>query len=163
MELTTEIDYPGASVDAVMQMLLSEEFRNEVCVATGALSHRVDVEVGPDGSAVATVTRTMPAVVPDLVKRLVGETITVRQTERWAPPGTDETRTADVDLRIEGQPARLVGTLVVTQRSGGVHELLRGDLSVSIPFIGRRVEPDIAKAIRLGLRREQETGLRWLG
>ena len=43
MELTTEIDYPGATVDAVMQMLLSEEFRNEVCVATGALSHRVEL------------------------------------------------------------------------------------------------------------------------
>lgn len=162
MDVRTEINYPGANLDDVMEMLLSEEFRERVCRATGALHHEVRVEPGVDGSTVATVSRTIPAVVPDLVRRMVGETLTVTQVERWHPGGTSDSRRADVELRVEQQPARLVGSLVVVQDAGGVREVLEGTLTVSIPLIGRRIEPEIAKAIVLGARREEETGLAWL-
>ena len=46
----------------------------------------------------------MPAEVPDFMKKIVGETVDVVQTEDWGAPDADGQRTADVVVQIKGQP-----------------------------------------------------------
>ena len=55
-----------------------------MCAATGATSWDVAVDADESGGTV-TVTRVLPAEVPDAVRRIVGETVTVTQTETWEP------------------------------------------------------------------------------
>jgi len=54
MKVTTELFYPGATLDDVAAMVLDKGFRVAVCDATMAVSHQVDTLVQDDGSAVRT-------------------------------------------------------------------------------------------------------------
>lgn len=162
MDVTTEIRYPGASVEKVVALLFDPRFRQEVCMATLAIDQQVDVEPGADGAAVVTITRTLPAQVPDFVKRFVGETITLAQTETWAPDDGSGVRRADLVLRVVGQPAAMNGSITVGHTEGEVVETVNGDLQVSVPFFGGRVEAEIVTALEAAARVEEETGRAWL-
>lgn len=162
MNVTTQIDYPGASVADVLGLALDPKFRAAVCDATMAIDHQVDISVGDLGAAAVTVNRTMPAEVPDFVRRFVGETISLVQSEAWQPDDGSGTRRADLTVSIVGQPATMTGTIVVQETSTGVSETVSGVLKVSVPFIGGKIEAEIAKGIVAAARQEQETGRAWL-
>jgi uncharacterized protein DUF2505 len=162
MDVTTEISYPGADLGDVVAMILDPEFRAEVCRATMALDHRVEVGDQADGSVTVTVQRTLPAQVPDLVKRFVGETIELVQSETWSPDDGSGSRRAALSLQVVGQPASMTGEITVTHDATGVQESVHGRLQVAVPFFGGRVESELAKAIVAAARQEEQTGRAWL-
>jgi hypothetical protein len=162
MDLSAEISYPGATPDQAFAMLVDPAFRTAVCEATNAIGHDVGIEEGADGGASVRVDRTMPAEVPDFVKKLVGETLDIRQTETWSPPDATGRRTADVLVDVLGQPARMTGTIVLESTEDGCREVMTGTVKVSIPFLGGKIEPEIAKAIVAAAKAEQRTGREWL-
>jgi hypothetical protein len=161
MDVRAEIHYPDASPDEVFAMLCDTGYRNQVSEDTGALAYQVDIEQA-DGGATVTVVRTMPSEVPDFVKKFVGDTIEVRQTEKWGAADETGTRSADVQLEISGQPAGMTGTLVLEPASGGTQQRVEGDLKVSIPLFGKKIEPEVVKGVLAGIRQEERTGLAWL-
>jgi hypothetical protein len=164
MKLNAEINHPDATVDAVMEMMLDPAFRQEVCEATHALDHSVEVEEYEDGGALVVVDRLMPSDVPDFIKKMIGETISIRQTEEWAEPGDDSRRTADVKITIKGQPARMDGTMVLGPgaQGAGARLVIEGDVAVRVPFIGKKIEAELAKGILAVVDEEQEVGDIWL-
>lgn len=162
MDLTTEISYPGGSLADVVAMVLDRDFRAEVCRATMAISHDVEVTVRPDGSADVIVSRTLPAEVPDFVRRFVGETIRLTQSETWAADNGAVARHADLLLEVEGQPATMTGTIVLEETPDGVREVVRGRLKVALPLFGGKIEAEIAKGIVAAARQEEKTGRAWL-
>ncbi len=160
MELHETLEY-DADPDTVFAMLCDQSWREAVCRDVHALAY--DVSVRQEGDAVVIRTeRTMRAEVPDAVKKLVGDTIVVEQVETWGPAGTDGTRTADLEVDIEGKPAGMLGTVTLQPVGGGSHEVIRGDVTVRIPFIGSRIEPEIVKVIRAAIRVEGEAGRAYL-
>lgn len=162
MDVRTEISYPGAGVADVFGLALNPAFRAAVCEATMALEHDVDVRRGADGSAVVTVIRSMPAAVPDFARRLVGETVTLKQVETWQPDDGSGRRRAALSLEVVGQPARMTGSLQLAEGRGGVQQLMSGVLTVSVPFIGRRLEAEVVKGLLAAARKEEDTGRAWL-
>ncbi len=162
MDVRTELSYPGARLADVYGLAVDAEFRAAVCVATGALDHDVDVRRSGDGSTVVAVRRTMAADVPDFVRRFVGDTIAIVQTESWAPADASRLRSADLSLQISGQPAAMSGALTLEELADGVRELVRGDLRVSIPFLGKKIEGEIARGILAAARKEEQVGRQWL-
>lgn len=158
MKVTAEMSYPSTTPDAVFAMLVDADFRGEVCDATHALDYDVDIQVHHNGAASVRVHRVMPAEVPDFVRRLVGDRIDVVQTEEWRPAQADGRRTADLLVQISGQPARMTGAVTLERDGSGVRESIEGDLKVSIPLVGRKIEPEIAKGILYALRKEEERG-----
>jgi hypothetical protein len=162
MRIDTEITYPGATLDQAVELVLDPEFRAAVCEATHALDYDVEVDEHGDGSATVRVHRVMPAEVPDFVRKFVGESVDVTQTEEWGPADGAGRRTADLLLEIKGQPARMTGAIVLEPTSDGVRESITGDLKVSIPLVGRKIEPEIAKGVLAAVRVEERTGRGWL-
>jgi hypothetical protein len=160
MKLTEQVNY-SATPDAVFAMLCDKSFREEVCRQSGALSFEVSV-TAEDESARIELKRVMPANVPDFVKKFVGDTIKLTQVEAWGPPNAAGRRTAVVTLKIEGQPAAMNATGTLEATSDGCIESVDGDVKVSIPLIGRKIEPEIAKAIIAALRVEKRVGTEWL-
>ena len=160
MDLREQITY-DASPSEVFAMLCDEDFRAEACQAVHALSHSVEVERAGDEVTVRT-TRVMPAQVPDFAKKMVGETIEVRQVERWGAPDSAGARAARISAEISGQPAGMAGSVRLEPTAGGTREVVVGEVKVKIPLVGRRIEPEIAKAIRAALVKEAEVGRRWL-
>jgi hypothetical protein len=156
MELHESLEY-DADPGTVFAMLCDKSWREDVCRDVHALSF--DVSVRQEGDAVVIRTkRTMPAEVPDAVKRFVGDTIVVEQVETWGPAGTDGRRCADLVVDVKGKPAGMVGTVTLEPVGGKSHEVIRGDVTVRIPFVGGRIEPEIVKAIRAAIRVEGEAG-----
>ncbi len=163
MDVRAEINYPTATVEQVFALVTDPHFRRAVCEATHALAYDVDVDKRLDGTASVTVRRTMPAEVPDFVKKFVGETLDVVQTEEWGVPNDLGQRQADLAVRVKGQPVKMTGTLLTQVVGDGARTSIRGDLTVSMPFVGKKIEPEIAKGVLAAVAAEQRTADRWLG
>ena len=158
MKLNEKFSYDGADVEAVYGLLANQAFRTESCANQGATDYEVTVEESGDGATV-TIVRTQDADMPDFVKKLTGKTVKVKQTEVWSAPDASGNRTADVKVSIIGQPAEMIGVAKLFARDGGSDFTIDGDVKVSIPFIGKKIEPEVAKAIRASLREEVEYGM----
>jgi single-stranded DNA-binding protein len=158
MKLSENFSYSGASVDAVFALLSDQAFRTESCAQQGATDYEVTVEQVGDGAHV-TIVRTQAADMPDFVKKLTGSTVKVKQTEQWSGPDADGNRTADVKVSIIGQPAEMTGSARLFAQGDGAEFTVDGDVKVAIPFIGKKIEPEVAKAIRASLREEVEYGM----
>lgn len=157
MRLHETADYPGATPDQVFGIISDDDFRAEVCEKVYATAYEVTVE--EEGESVRIqIDRTMPAEMPDFVKKLTGDTVDVRQVELWGPPAADGSRTGTVRLTIKGQPASMDGTLAITPAASGSQLVVDGELKVKIPLIGRKIEPEVAKAIVAAIRVESEAG-----
>jgi hypothetical protein len=162
MDVRAEINYPKGSPDEVFALVANQDFRAAVCEATHALQHRVDIDHRFDGRVQVRVERTLPAEVPDLVRSFIGKTITIVQTELWEPPRADGVRVADLHIAFTGQPASMQGSQTLEPVGSGSRQLIRGVLTVSVPFLGKRIEPEVAKAIVAAAAKEQQTAQAWL-
>jgi hypothetical protein len=154
----TESQYTPADL---FSALCQKSVRETACKRSGAMSWNIDIESSADGATVV-VERVLPPEVPDIVRKFVGDSITVTQREVWGPAGPDGSRTATLEVTIAGQPAKMVGTITLDSRGGGGVQTVDGDVSVSIPIFGRMVEPEIVKVIAKALHIEQNAGQEWL-
>lgn len=161
MKITESFSYEGADVESVYALISDQAFRTESCANQGATDYDVQVESTGNGATV-TLLRTQEAEMPDFVKKLTGSTVKVKQTEVWSGPDADGNRTADVKVSIIGQPAEMVGTASLKAAGGGTDFSLNGDVKVNIPFIGKKIEPEVAKAIIASLREEVSYGMQRL-
>lgn len=156
MKLTERYEYP-ASPEQVFGLVSDQTFREQSCERQGARDYTVTVE--EQGSkTVVTIVRTMESDMPDFIKKLTGDSVTVTQVEKWGPADASGGRTADVSVDIHGQPARMTGTSTIAGTASSTTMSLDGDVKVSLPLIGRRIEPEVAKAISASLRDEVEFG-----
>lgn len=156
MKINKSYDYP-ADVAQVFALITSKEFREECCVYQESPEFSVEI-TDEDGTTVVRIERKERNELPDFVKRLTGEYVKVIQVEKWAPDNGSGTRTAQIFLDIVGQPAQLKGTSTLSGSNGTSVLTLDGDLKVAIPLIGRKIEPEIAKAISASLDKDVELG-----
>jgi len=156
VKLNERFEYP-ASPDQVFALVSDPQFREESCVRQGATDHAVSVTTEGD-TTIVEITRTMPSDMPDFIKKLTGDSVTVVQVEKWGPADASGNRTADVSVDVQGQPARMIGTSTIAAQGDTTIMTLEGDVKVSLPLIGRRIEPEVAKAISASLRDEVEYG-----
>ncbi|MBA2698575.1 MAG: DUF2505 domain-containing protein [Nocardioidaceae bacterium] len=163
MDLRAEINYPTHDPADAFALVVDPVFRAEVCEAVHALDYDVSVDERGDGTALVTIDRVMPADVPDVIKKMVGETVTIVQTEDWGAPNESGERTAELLIKIVGQPVTMKGTIELRNAAGFVVSSIHGDVKVAVPFFGKKVEPEIAKAILAAVASEQEAATARLG
>lgn len=142
-----------AAPDEVYPMLLDPMFREKVCVRIKSVDHSVSVS----GQTVSISQTQRVRKVPAFAAKLVGETITINQVETWTSPTT-----ADLELTIPGKPGHLRGRIALTPSGEGTTYSVDGDLKVSIPLVGGKLEGLIEELLKLFLKREHETGQAWL-
>ena len=161
MKFLADIRYDAAP-DAVFAMLTDPDFQRQVCEATGAIDHSVDVETAGGGATITT-TRTLPADdLPDFVRKFVGSTLKVMRVDHWGAAGSDGARHGTVVVEIQGAPVRLTGTISLGPDGAGTAEQVDGDLKASLPLVGGKVEKAAEPAIRAAIGKEQEIGQGWL-
>ena len=150
-----------AGPDRVWAMLTDPAYREEVCTATGALSYDVDSDADDTGGTVR-VSRVLPAPGHKAVRTLVGDTVTVEQTETWGPAADDGTRRGELRLEVKGQPAMMTGTSTLAPDGSGSALDIEAELRVRIPLVGGSLEKELATAIAAGLAQELEVGRSYL-
>src|SRR3954466_290950 len=140
MELKMSASY-DATPEEVLAIVTDATFREQACEKTKALSYDVEAP-GPGGDTVVRVQGEVPADdVPDIARKFDGQTLTVVQTETWHPANADGSRNADVKGEIANTPVTLKGTATISSVGGETVQAIDLDVKVSVPLIGRKIEP----------------------
>jgi hypothetical protein len=152
------VNHYAAGTDAVLAMLTSPEFREQVCVRQHALDHDVDVS-GSGAGAVVVIARTQSLEgAPSVATKVVGDTVRLVQREEWRT-ATE----ASFAMEIPGKPGRVDGSIVLRENGDGTTDhLLEGEVKVHIPLVGKKLEQLIASILERALVREGQVGASWL-
>lgn len=143
---------------SVYALATTQAFREEVCVAQGSSESEVTIEEQGEGATV-TILRTVEGQMPDFIAKFVGDQVQVKQEETWGPAADDGSRTADLRISIIGQPAEMTGTISTSKDSESSTSFrVHGEITVNVPFLGKKIEPEIAKVITEALSTEVELG-----
>ncbi|HJV15190.1 MAG TPA: DUF2505 domain-containing protein [Propionibacteriaceae bacterium] len=154
MEISSHLDFAAPPAE-VYTMLTDQRYHEEVCVASGSISHNVSVT----GSTTRT-SRTLPA--PDTAARFTGPQLTVNDEVVWGEPSSDGSRSGTVTMTVSGQPVTFKGGIRISLGGRGSEVDVQGNLKVAIPLLGRKMEESAAPAVMAGYRTQQEVGDRWL-
>ena len=103
------------SVAQVTDTFTSEAFLRHISELVGGTLVSADLDGSVDGAFNLTVVRKLPTTrLPEIARKVVGESLTVTQTERWQAPAADGSRTADLEVKVAGAPvdAKAVQQLV---------------------------------------------------
>jgi hypothetical protein len=93
---------------------------------------------------------------PSIAKSLLGGDLVIERIENWAAgAGT-------VEVTINGVPGRLDGAFTVTNNGAGSKTTLVGEVKVSIPLMGGKLEKLIAEQVVVLLNKESEFTSEWL-
>jgi len=95
---------------------------------------------------------------PSVAKSLLGGDLVIHRTEVWTGAGT----TGTVEVTLNGVPGRLDGTIVLSEHQGGTKSTLTGQVKVSIPLMGGKLETMIAEQVAKLLDKENEFTTEWL-
>ena len=161
MRIAKTIEY-SASPDAVFAVLSDATFQEAKCAATAAIKHQASVKTVGDRTVITT-QRTLPSDgLPDFAKSMVGDTLTVLETQEWGPASADGSREGTVEMAVSGAPLALRGTLSLRPGGAGTIETLDSELKAKVPLIGGKIEKAAAPPIEAAISVEQETALEWL-
>jgi hypothetical protein len=95
--------------------------------------------------------------IPGFARKLVGDEIRFVQEEAWSTPST-----ADMHMTIPGKPGEMSGTETLTQSGPDVVQTIDLTITVSMPFVGGKVEDLIAGFIGKAFEAENKVGVKWL-
>lgn len=151
-----------ARADQVFRMLLDPAFQDAKCAATGALSHSAHVTEVSSEHVIETHREMATDGLPDNIARIVGKTLKIVEVQRWTDAVDDDTRTADINVSIEGLPISYVGRIRMTPDGDRTDMRISGDLRAKIPLVGGKVESAAAPAISEGVQIEAQTGKKYL-
>lgn len=157
MKFTESYEYP-AGVEAVFALMSDADFRTKAAEDTGGLDVSASAE-SSGGTTTVILQRTQPADMPDSVKKFIGDAVTVKQEEQWSEPDADGTRTALVRMKVVGQPAGFDGRATLKNAGTGATFTVSGEIKVNVPFIGKKIEPMIAKAVEASIRHDVKAGV----
>ena len=76
---------------------------------------------------------------PGFAKKVLGETNTTVQRERWAAVGDDGSRRATYEITAQGTPVRTLGEFAVAPDGAGTRHTVTGRMEVKVPLIGGRL------------------------
>ena len=156
MRIRHQLKY-DASPEDVYAMLSDPAFRQRVCAAMDTVSHDVAVDETDAGMSVRIDMVQHTHGVPGFAKRIVGDQTRIIQSEQWA-----ETRAADLQVEIPGKPGHIRGRITLSGDASGTVEAFDGEATVSIPFVGGKLEGVIEKLFLKGMDTEQGVGAAWL-
>ncbi|MFC7491648.1 MULTISPECIES: DUF2505 domain-containing protein [unclassified Knoellia] len=155
MKFTHRAEYP-ATVDEVWGVMSSEDFQNAKCEATTTGDWTSHVSTTADTTRI-TSERVLPTDdLPDIAKTFVGPTLTIAELQEWGPRAADGSRTADLQVQIKGAPMTLRGTVRLSPTASGSVQVIDGDLRVSVPLIGGKLERAASDPLALAARTETD-------
>lgn len=97
---------------------------------------------------------------PSVVRTVIKGDLIVERTESWRPDGAAFAGTTSAN--VSAVPGDIKGVFRLADTSGGSEWSTRGEVKVSIPFIGGKIESVIAEQVTRLLAAEAEFAAKWL-
>nr|AID57597.1 hypothetical protein [uncultured bacterium] len=99
-------------------------------------------------------TRKVHTDVPGFAKKILNEWTELEETYTWTDAG--DTKTCDIQTNLVGQPAKITGTIVLTNTPDGCNEDVTMAAEIKIPLIGKKLQKKAEEDIQNDLRREND-------
>jgi hypothetical protein len=155
VKFTHRAEYP-ATADEVWGVMSTQDFQNAKCEATTTGDWSSTVSAAGDKTRIVS-ERVLPTDdLPDIAKTFVGPTLTIAEVQVWGPPAADGTRTGDLQVQIKGVPMTLKGTVRLSPNGSGSVQEINGDLKVSVPLIGGKLEKAASDPLMFAARTETD-------
>ncbi|MFI9813085.1 DUF2505 domain-containing protein [Saccharothrix variisporea] len=157
IEHLTTSRWPAADVYSALVDETYLRDRLDVLGGTGAALIAFDKA---DGTTSYQLKQGVPAdKLPSMARSVLGGDLIIDRAESWTEAGY----TGTVEVTLNGVPGRLDGTFTVADAAGGGSELtLVGQVKVSIPLMGGKLESLIVEQVALLLDKESEFTAEWL-
>lgn len=129
----------AAAPEAVFEALTSQA--NAQAVADRVGGELLEHTITDEGAARRTVSAfTLPADrLPDVVKKVMGNGVTITLEEAWSAPTADGSRQSSISANVKGAPVKVQGTEELLAGGEGCTLTLTGEVSSSIPFLGGKI------------------------
>jgi hypothetical protein len=161
IKFTNSDRYQGTP-DQLMNMMKSKEYFDGKYRALGALAVTWNVFEQQGGQWVVGSTRTVPANIPAMVKKIIGENSIVTQTEKWSPDGNGGYK-CDFNLTVKGAPGGTTGWMkLLPVGKSECDWVLEFDIKVPIPLLGKKLEELVESETRTNLAKENAFSVEWL-
>lgn len=96
--------------------------------------------------------------VPDMVRKFVGQTVTVRETQGWSAAESEGARTGTMSIEVVGTPASMTADLRLAPTGTGSSTVsIDGDLVAKVPLLGPRLEKAAVPYVSTVLRAEERS------
>ena len=157
MKLSETLTIP-ASTAAAAAMYADPSYAEVRRATLGASSASSTVEGETSGPFVVRTELAMTTErVPDVARRFVGGTVTVREEQSWSAPAADGSRTGTMNLVVAGTPATFTADLSLSPQGEDASRVqIDGDLTVKVPLLGGKLEktavPYVSKVLRAEAR-----------
>ncbi len=92
--------------------------------------------------------------VPGFAKKILNEWTELDETFTWTDNG--DTKTCVVDTNLVGQPAKITGTIILTNTANGCREDVTMSAEIKIPLIGKKLQKKAEEDIQSDLRKEND-------
>ncbi len=107
--------------------------------------------------------RTVALDVPAFARKLVNPKSVLTQTDVWADPAPDGTRTGAWTVDTKGVPVSMSGTMTLAPApGGGTAGEISGEVTSSVPLVGGKLAAYVAKEAQADLEKEHDFIVRWL-
>ena len=110
---------------------------------------------------VVSSSRRLPAEIPSMAKRFVGESILVEEVHDWAPTGSDGVRHGRVTASFGPAPMSVDGTLQLRPDADGAVLEVVIHSRANVPLVGGKLESLVGDQFMRALRIEEQIAPRW--
>ena len=149
-----------ASVDQVWAMITNQEYWDAKYSALGATAVQWRTFEASDDAFTYSSVRNIPADLPSVAKKIVGDTNTATTTERWTKTGNSASAT--IEIQIKNVPGATTGTMSITSSGDGASWSFDFDTKVSIPMVGGKLESIMTDQTGDQLDQEKTFNDQWL-
>lgn len=161
MRLQVRFDYP-APPEQVFAALTDPAYLTAKSEGDAAAIEILQHGQTPDGFRVSS-RRTVALDVPAFARKLVNPTNVLTQTDVWAEPAPDGSRTGTWQVEPRGLPVTMSGLMTLKPApDGGTAGVIDGEITSSVPLIGGKLAAYVAKEAEADLRKEHDFIVTWL-
>jgi len=129
-----------ASVDRVFALLTDPDQLAAMNAAVGASDCQLVSQDDRGGAPWLVTSRKVTVDLPGFARKVMQPTNTVVQTDDWAAPEADGSRTCRYQVEVKGVPSRIDGTMTLRAGGDGCRQDIDAEVKVSIPLLGGRLE-----------------------
>jgi hypothetical protein len=151
-----------APVAVVYKMLTDPAFQEQRAQWGRPVASGSSVTPGAGDGVTIAVSRTLHIDPPGFLKALVGNQITILESQTWGDGNGASDRTGSLVVEIKGQPGGVNGTLHLTEDAGVTTVDVDAEVKVKVPLVGGKVESYVAGMLDKLLAKDAELGRDWL-
>lgn len=106
------------------------------------------------------ITRTIEGELPDMVRKFVGDELTVVEIQNWSEH-SKENYLAAFELKINNAPVEIKGTISLTG-SQNTQVSIKAKVKVNVPIFGAMAEPQVVQKLNTVLQDEEKLCSNWI-